>query len=234
MYVNSHFKVHPATSLAFAAARGFGLVVASDAGRPVAAHLPFRLIEQDGKVPKLEFHVARANPLGQIAEKGGTWLVAVQGHDAYVSPDWYASADQVPTWLYETVHLSGPVRVIGGDHTRGHIEGLSETFEKWLAPKPVWKLDKVSDQRRAMLLKAIVAIEMTIEMVEGNFKLNQHKSDADHVAVAMALSAQDDSAAQAIAQRMVALRPHLDYAPAVAPAGKRGNPAHDLVAVAAK
>jgi transcriptional regulator len=52
-------------------------------------------------VPKLEFHVARANPLGSMAEKGGTWLVAVQGHDAYVSPDWYASADQVPTWLYE-------------------------------------------------------------------------------------------------------------------------------------
>src|ERR1043166_6656505 len=101
IYVNSPFKVPPATALAFAAARGFGLVIACDGGRPVAAHLPFRLIEADGKGPKLEFHVARPNPLGQIAEKGGTWLVAVQGHDAYVSPDGYASADQVPTWLYE-------------------------------------------------------------------------------------------------------------------------------------
>lgn len=235
MYVNAHFKVHPATSLAFAAARGFGLVVASDAGRPVAAHLPFRLIEQDGKVPKLEFHVARANPLAQIAEKGGTWLVAAQGHDAYVSPDWYASAEQVPTWLYEAVHLSGPVRVVGGDHTQGHTERLSGTFEKWLAPKPVWMLDKVSDKRREMLLKAIVAIEMTIETIEGNFKLNQHKSDADHVAVASALSAQSDPSAQAIAQRMVAMRPHLDYQPAAAaPAGRIATPAHDLVAVAAK
>src|SRR5882724_5288277 len=209
MYVNSHFKAHPATSLAFAAARGFGLVVACDAGRPVAAHLPFRLIEQDGKVPKLEFHVARANPLGQIAEKGGTWLVAVQGPDAYVSPDWYASAEQVPTWLYEAVHLSGPVRLIGGDHTRGHTERLSATFEKWLAPKPEWKLDKVYDKRREILLKAIVAVEMTIETIEGNSKLNQHKSDEDHVAVALALSRQDDASAQAIARRMVALRPHL-------------------------
>ena len=48
MYVNAHFKVPPATSLAFAAARGFGLVVAADGGRPVGAHLPFRLIESDG------------------------------------------------------------------------------------------------------------------------------------------------------------------------------------------
>ena len=235
MYVNSHFKVHPATSLAFAGARGFGLVVASDAGRPVAAHLPFRLIEQDGKVPKLEFHVARANPLARIAEKGGTWLVAVQGHDAYVSPDWYTSAEQVPTWLYEAVHLSGPVCLIGGDHTQGHTERLSDAFEKWLAPKPAWTLDKVSDKRREMLLKAIVAIELTIETIEGNFKLNQHKSDEDHVAIATALSAQADASAQAIAQRMVAMRPHLDYQPApLAPDGKITVPAHDLVAVAAK
>ena len=78
MYVHPAFKVHPAASLAFAGARGFGTVIACDAGRPVASHLPFRLIEQDGKVPKLEFHVARANPLGQIAEKGGTWLVPPQ------------------------------------------------------------------------------------------------------------------------------------------------------------
>ncbi len=133
MYVHPAFKVHPAASLAFAAARGFGLVIATHGGRPVASPLPFRLIEQDGKMPKLEFHVARANPLGAIADKGGTWLVAVQGHDAYVSPDWYASAEQVPTWLYETVQLSGPVRVIPGDHTRQHTEALSAKFESWLA-----------------------------------------------------------------------------------------------------
>ena len=211
MYVHPAFKVHPATSLAFAAARGFGLVIASDGGRPVASPLPFRLIEQDGKVPKLEFHVARANPLGAIAEKGGTWLVAVQGHDAYVSPDWYASAEQVPTWLYEAVHLSGPVRVISGDHTQGHTERLSGTFETWLTPKPEWKLDKVADKRREMLLKAIVAVEMTVETIEGNFKLNQHKSDEDHVAVANALAKQADPSAKEIAKRMVALRPHLDY-----------------------
>jgi len=234
MYVNSHFKVHPATSLAFAAARAFGLVVASEGGRPIAAHLPFRLVEQDGRVPKLEFHVARANPLGEIAAKGGTWLVAVQGHDAYVSPDWYASAEQVPTWLYEAVHLSGPVRLVGSDHSAGHIERLSATFEQWLLPKPAWQLDKMSAQRREMMLKAIVVVEMTVETIEGNFRLNQHKEDADHVAVALALSVQEDPAAQAIARRMVALRPHLDYRPAPGVSlATAAAPAHDL-AVAAK
>ena len=225
MYVNPAFKVHPAASLAFAAARGFGLVIACDGGRPVASHLPFRLIETEGKTPKLEFHVARVNPLGAIAEKGGTWLVAVQGADAYVSPDWYASVEQVPTWLYEAVHLSGPVRVVPGDHTQGHTERLSAKFESWLEGKPPWKPEQVSERRREMLLKAIVAVEMTVESIEGSFKLNQHKSDEDHVGVAAALTRQSDPSAQAIAKRMIALRPHLDYglgnetcAPVAAPA----------------
>src|ERR1044072_7195999 len=211
MSVHPAFKLHPATSLAFAAARGFGLVIASDGGRPVASPLPFRLIEQDGKVPKLEFHVARNNPLGAIAEKGGAWLVAVQGHDAYVSPDWYAIKDQVPTWLYESVHLSGPVRLIPSDHTQAHTEALSAKFEGWIEGKEPWLIDKVADKRREMLLKGIIAVEMTVETIEGNSKLNQHKGDEDHVAIKPALAAHDDPSAQAIATRMVAMRPHLDY-----------------------
>jgi transcriptional regulator len=230
MYVHPAFKVHPAASLAFAAARGFGLVIATDGGRPVASPLPFRLIEQDGKMPKLEFHVARVNPLGQIAEKGGTWLVAVQGHDAYVSPDWYASAEQVPTWLYETVQLSGPVRVIPGEHTRAHTEALSAKFESWLAPKAPWLLDKVADRRREMLLAAIVAVEMTVETVEGAFKLNQHKQDEDHVAIASALSHQNDPSSRAIAQRMIALRPNLDYHQSTPSLPAAGSTAPALVA----
>jgi transcriptional regulator len=68
----------------------------------------------------------------------------------------------------------------------------------------------LSSQRRAMLMKSIVAIEMTVETVETSFKLNQHKADADHVAVVRVLREQGPSA-HAIAARMVALRPHLAY-----------------------
>jgi transcriptional regulator len=52
---------------------------------------------------------------------------------------------------------------------------------------------------------------MTVETVEGSFKLNQHKADADHVAVVRALREQGKPSMHAIAARMVALRPHLAY-----------------------
>ena len=129
MYTPPAFKVHPALALAFAAARGFGLVVSCDGGRPLASPVPFLIEERPGKSPRVSFHLARANPLAQVAEKRGTWLIAVQGADAYVSAAWYASADQVPTWLYETVHLSGPVAVVPAEHARAHLDALTARFE---------------------------------------------------------------------------------------------------------
>jgi transcriptional regulator len=209
MYVHPAFSTHRAVSLAFAAARGFGLVVACDGGRPVASPLPFRLIET-GPATRLEFHVARANPLAALAAKGGTWMVAVQGPDAYVSPDWYESSEQVPTWLYETVHFTGPVHLVPPAHLADHLAQLSAQFEQG-TDKPPWTPAQVSPARREMLMKAVVGIEMTVETVEGNFKLNQHKSDADHVAIARALALGGDAAAAGVAARMVALRPHLSY-----------------------
>jgi len=59
--------------------------------------------------------------------------------------------------------------------------------------------------------QVIVGLVMTVEGIEGSFKLNQHKSDADHVAIASALMQSHDKAAREIAKQMVALRPHLDY-----------------------
>jgi len=102
MYVHPAFKIHHAVGLAFAAARGFGHVIACEGGRPVAALLPFHVMEANGRLPRVQFHVARPNPLAHLATKGGPWLVAVAGDDAYVSPRWYASAEQVPTWLYDS------------------------------------------------------------------------------------------------------------------------------------
>jgi transcriptional regulator len=211
MNTRSPFKIHPALALAFAGARGFGVMIAPDGGRPVAASVPFLLIEANGKAPRVAFHVARSNPLAALAVKGGYWLLAVPGADAYVSADWYPGSGQVPTWLYETVQLSGPVQVVPPAHAGEHLDALTERFERTLAPKPPWSKERVAPERLNMLMQSIVAIEMLVESVDGTFKLNQHKNDADYAAVAAALAGQDDAGARTIAARMAALRPHLLY-----------------------
>lgn len=209
MYAPSHFKMDRSAALAFAAARGFGLVVAHDGTRPLASPLPFHLDYRCDGTPLATFHVARGNPLAALAARGGQWLIAVTGADAYVSPEWYVSPDQVPTWLYETVHLSGGVRALPG--SLDAVERLTGQFEKPSGAAAPWDVGRVTPGRLSAMLRAIVAIEMEVELVEGSAKLNQQKSDADHVAVVAGLRSGGDPLAAQIADRMVALRPHLSY-----------------------
>ena len=210
MYVPPQFQPDRSTCLAFAAARGFGTVCAWDGDKPVAAPVPFCMDFSSNGTPLLSFHVARGNPLTRLGNGRARWLMAVNGDDAYVSPDWYASPNQVPTWLYQSVHLTGAAAVMSDVELAAHLDGLSATFESSL-PKPPWTLAKMPAGRREAMKQAIVGVMMRVDLVEGSFKLNQHKSDADQAAVATALARQSGAAAQAIASQMIALRPQLDY-----------------------
>jgi len=207
MYTPPPFKSDRAASLAFAEARGFGTVCAFDGTKPIASLLPFYLNYADDGTPRALFHLARGNPLLKLADGTSSWLLAVNGADAYVSADWYVSADQVPTWLYQSVHLTGAVRKLSDDELALQVDTLSAKFESWLAPKKPWTSDKMTAVRLGALKKAIVGLVMTVDEVEGSFKLNQHKSEADYAAIAKALGAQRDAGSQQIAGLMRELRP---------------------------
>jgi transcriptional regulator len=201
------FKTERAASFAFAEARGFGTVCAFDGEKPVAAQLPFYLSHADDGSVEALFHVARHNPLAELADGKTSWLLAVSGPDAYVSADWYVSPDQVPTWLYQAAHLTGPVRKLSDDELALQIDTLSAKFENWLAPKKPWTSAKMTPARLEAMKNAIVGLVMKVEDVEGSFKLNQHKSEADYAAVARALEQRADTGSQQIADLMREGRP---------------------------
>jgi transcriptional regulator len=201
------FKPDRAASLAFAEARGFGTICVWDGSKPIASSLPFYLGYADDGTPQAAFHVARHNPLAKLADGASSWLLAVTGADAYVSADWYVSPEQVPTWLYQAVHLTGPVRMLSEGELAVQIDTLSAKFENWLLPKPPWTSAKMTAPRLEAMKKAIVGFVMTVEDVEGSFKLNQHKSEADYAAIAGALASQGDAGSQQIAGLMRETRP---------------------------
>lgn len=207
MYTPPMFKSDRAASLAFAEARGFGTVCAWNGKRPIASSLPFYLSYGDDGTPHALFHVARNNPLIQAADSVTPWALAVNGADAYVTPDWYVSADQVPTWLYQAVHLTGPVRTMNEDELVVQIDTLSAKFEDRLLPKKPWTSGKMTVARLEALKKGIVGLSMRVEDVEGSFKLNQHKSEADYAAVAKGLAALSDQGSRTISRLMRETRP---------------------------
>ena len=203
------FHIEERRALEFAGQRGFGTIVAADERGPRASHVPFVLGERDGRA-MVQIHLTARNPLVALADGSRRFLLIVAGDDAYVSNDWYASRDNVSTWLYEAVHLSGIAHLRDMDQNRGHGDALLAVAEARL-PKPPWDLAQMEPSKRESMLAAIRVIDLMVDSVEGQAKLNQHKSDADHVAVAGRLARSDESGHRRLARKMQALRPGLDY-----------------------
>ena len=204
------FGMERDAALDFTADRGFGIVVAHDGVRPVASHLPF-VVQRDGPSAVVQCHVTRDNPLARLADGQRQFLVVAAGADAYVSNDWYVTPDQVSTWLYQAVHLTGTARCLPRHANRRHGDDLLHKAERPLWPKTPWGLDTMEPGKRAAMLDAITTIEIAVEVVEGQCKLNQHKSDLDQIAVVQSLERFGNPSGQEIARRMRQVRPLLDY-----------------------
>lgn len=197
-------------ALAFAGSRGFGAMVASGAAGPISSHVPFNISRTPDAVT-VQFHLTARNRLAELADGETPFLLIVWGPDAYVSNDWYATPDHVSTWLYEAVHLSGPVRRLPMEGNRDHGDALLSTFEERLTPKHPWLLATMEAGKREAMLQSIVVLEMDVKQVEGQRKLNQHKSDEDFVSITRHLASSDAVDAREIAAKLKALRPHLKY-----------------------
>ncbi len=102
----------------------------------------------------------------------------VSGPDAYISPDWYGTLDQVPTWNYIAVHLRGTLHRLDQSELQPHSARLSAQFEERLLPKTPWTDAKMSSDALNRLQRMIVPIEMRITQIDGTWKLNQNKERA--------------------------------------------------------
>ena len=185
MHPNKAFRQSPeAQNLAFARTQSFGMLAMSTDGAPLLSHVPF-LLSDDGSYAEL--HLVRSTAITRALKEPSQARLAVQGPEAYISPDWYGVDDQVPTWNYVAVHLTGTLERLADAELPPLLDRLSEHFEKQLAPKPVWKMSKVSDDPLAKMLRQIVPFRLNIESVEGTWKLGQNKPDEARLGAAEAL-----------------------------------------------
>ena len=179
-------ETHEARLLAELAAHPFAAIAAAPGGRPLIAHAPViarRL--PDGLA--LDFHLSRTNALAAFLGGGFRGLAVSLAAEAYVSPDWYAAADQVPTWNYVTVEAEGPVAALDDAGLVALLDDLSAQEEARLAPKPPWTRHKMSPGRFEAMTRAIIGGRLRVERLEGTTKLSQNKGEADRAGVIAAL-----------------------------------------------
>ena len=174
MHPNPIYRTMPQQGrIDFARARSFGTLAVNADDGPLLSHIPFQLSE-DGA--RLEAHLVRSNPILRLLESPLPAVIAVSGPDAYVSPDWYGTDNQVPTWNYVAVHLRGQLERLAQSELHGILERLSANMESRITGKQPWKIDKMDAEIYARMQRQIVPVAMKIESIDGTWKLNQNKT----------------------------------------------------------
>lgn len=194
MYIPAAFREpDPATLSAFIEAHSFASLVTVIDHAPFATHLPFLLDSSRGEWGVLRSHMARANPQWQpwqTTEPLINALVIFTGPHAYISPAWYKSAPNVPTWNYSAVHAYGIPKLVSEEATARIVQETVERYESERAEP--WGMNAPGDYFQR-LLKGVVGFEIEIARLEGKFKWNQNKSNADRVGVIEGLRAEGKS-----------------------------------------
>lgn len=182
MHPNPAFRgTQTADNIAFARERGFGVLAVNGEDAPMMSHIPF-LLSEDGAYADL--HLVRSNPISRSLQDDAPARIAVSGPDSYISPDWYGVEDQVPTWNYVAVHLTGTLTPLPDCELPDLLERLSALFEERLLPKPIWSQSKMEPEALTKMLRMIRPFRLTITDVQGTWKLNQNKPDAVRLAAA--------------------------------------------------
>lgn len=196
MYIPKHFEEQrPAELQRLMREHPLGVLVLHGAHGLDANHIPFEL-EIEGDTVRLLAHVARNNPLWREAQDGQQALVIFRAGDAYVSPNWYPSKHefhkQVPTWNYQAVHAHGPITIRDDEKfVRAVVARLTRDHETRAGEARPWKMTDSSREYIDQMVAAVVGIEITVERLEGKWKLSQNKEARDRLSAAHALEARN-------------------------------------------
>ncbi|MEM8572476.1 MAG: FMN-binding negative transcriptional regulator [Pseudomonadota bacterium] len=170
-------------------------------------HAPVAVREHGNQI-FLETHLARANSHWKAIGEGMRSAAIFQGPQAYVSPSWYPSkaahGKVVPTWVYIAVHAHGVLEAVhDAEWLRAHLDALTATREASRAAP--WEVSDAPERFIAGLSRGIVGLRLTVDRLEGSWKINQNKPDADREGTAEGLrtsGAEGAALADALAKRM--------------------------------
>jgi transcriptional regulator len=182
----------------------FALLLSLDEHKePSLSHLPLltRVNPETGKVT-LVGHMAKRNPQWRHFLAHPKAKAVFNGPHAYISPKWYVSGRDVPTWSYAACHVSGAVKLIEDfEGLVSLLKELSEFFEG--SGEDAWSFflpDDLADPR--VLTSAIVGFEIEVESIETKMKFSQTRSVEDQNGVIAGLRAAGGGMNEAVAALM--------------------------------
>jgi transcriptional regulator len=210
MYLPKHFEITDLEEIFrfVADARAADLVTVGPDGLPIATLLPCTWKDLDIEKPsygKLVMHMSKGNQQWKLIESGGLGLAIIHGSQAYISPSNYEAKltdhKVVPTWNYQSAHLSGTVEISEDvEQLREIVSDLTDAHETG-REKP-WGTGEADPAYFEAQLRGIVAVTLHITRVEAKYKLSQNRSLTDQESVKDDLLRSKRQEEQEIARRM--------------------------------
>ena len=177
MYSPSAFSItDPSVIRAFLQQNSFGILVSRDGEHLHDTHTPL-LISEDLRL--ISGHISRANRQWQSWADYPSVKIIFHGPHSYISPRFYKSEFNVPTWNYSAISIDGKIKII--EDRQSSIQILQDLISKHEGPSG-WKLN-LEDERYIKLFDAVVCFSIEVDKIDAKFKLNQNKSDEDKQSV---------------------------------------------------
>ena len=201
MYNLPYFKEHdPQVVMEFIRQHSFAFICGcSENGAPVATQIPV-FLESRGEKLFLSGHLMRQTDHHKAFEKNPNVLCVFTGHHSYVSATWYSNPHQASTWNYMSVHVKGKMRFLDEDALVEVLRKTSLHFENNNTASST-SYDNLPDNYKLPMLKAIVAFEVEVEIIENVFKLSQNRDQKSYQSIIQHLEKRDANA-NAVAAEM--------------------------------
>jgi len=152
-----------------------GALISHWNGEIMVSHLPIIFQEGENGLGRLIGHMDGNNPQVPALDNQPATVI-FSGPEVYISPSYYTTQNQLPTYNYVRVHIKGRIQVVEEKEAlRQSLVEMSEILEPKGSP---FKLTH-DHPRMNRLLPFIKGFTIDIEHWEGKFKLSGDKIPAD-------------------------------------------------------
>jgi transcriptional regulator len=186
------------TILAFMQQYPFATVTGIGEQYPVASHLPLGIEVTDDKII-FRGHLMKKTDHHLAFEKNQHVLVIFHGPHCYISASWYSNPQTASTWNYMTVHAKGNIRFSDEEGTYNEIKRITEKYE---GAASAAAFDKMPEDYKRHMAKAIVGFSIEVESLDALFKLSQNRDEPSKKNIIEQLTKQPDEGSLKIAAEM--------------------------------
>ncbi|HPI41305.1 MAG TPA: FMN-binding negative transcriptional regulator [Pseudobdellovibrionaceae bacterium] len=205
MYLPKHFSENEEKKVFELIKRnGFATILSYPKNeKPFINHLPVIFSSLPNEERILIGHMAKRNQQWQHFKQNPECTIIINGEHTYITPKWYKSGRDVPTWNYAVAHLHGKIELVESFSEQVKVlKQLSHFFESpsqnpWVFELPEDLLDESS------LTSAIISFKFHIEKIEAKFKLSQNRSDEDKQGIIDGLKDRKDDMSRIVREMMV-------------------------------